>query len=435
MLKKNIIAALALCLGCQAADAEVWSLDSCISYAVAHNVSMRQQQLRIEQGHQAVTEAYDAFLPQADASAGQSWNFGRGLTAENTYANRNTSNTQWNVGLNLPLFQGLAEYRRAEVAKLSLQQCLYEREATRDNLTLNIISQYLQVLYAEEVIRSAESQAAYSRFEVERQRELVETGKVAGATLYDMEAVAAQDELQIVTARNDWRTALVNLSNLLQAPAGLLTGVEPLGDEPALEGSALRLWDEVAPGNSGLQSGRQAVLVADRNISVAKAGYIPTLSFNAGLGSSYYNLAGMDNEGFGAQMRHNFSKYLGFSLRIPLFDAFSTRNNVRRARLQRTEAQLALEQREEDLRRDILLAWTQADGARERYETARTTLDKTRLSFEATAERFNLGRATQADYEQSKNNLFRTEVAMIQARYEYLIRTRILRFYRDSARH
>lgn len=406
-----------------------WSLDSCINYAVAHNVGILQQELRIEEGKQSLTAAKDRFLPTLDASASQSFNFGRALQADNTYADRNTSNFGWNVGVSMPLFQGMAEYRNIKLAKANIRQYVLENEAAKDNVTLNVISQYLQVLYAKEVAQTARSQAEYSAFEVERQKALIEAGKVAEATLYDLESVAAQDRLQVVTAENDIQTALVNLANLLQLRGIEGFDVRPLNEgEPTIPGPD-QVYSEALVSNSSLQAARQSVTVANENISVAKAGYLPTLSFSAGTGSSYYKVSGFPGEGFGPQMRHNLSTYLGFSLRIPIFDGFNTRNSVRRAQLQKTNAELSYDQRNVDLYKDIQLAYYQAVGARERYQTAGETLEKTRLSFESTRERFNLGRATQADYEQAKNNLFRTEVSRIQAHYEYLMRHRILLFY------
>ena len=364
-----------------------------------------------------------------DASASESFNFGRGLTAENTYADRNTTNTQWGVSLGLPLFQGTAAYRRVRIARMSLQQYVLETEATKDNLALNVMSQYLQVLYSKEVAKSARSQASLSAFQVERQKALIEAGKVAEATLYDLEAVASQDSLQVVAADNDVQTALVNLANMLQLATIDGFDVSELQEaDPPLQGPDI-VYAAALGINNTLRGSRQAVTVANENIGLAKTGYIPTLSFNAGIGSSYYTVSGMKNESFGSQMKHNYSTYLGFSLRIPIFDAFTTRNSIRRARLEQLNAELTLEQRETDLYKDIQLAYYQAKGAKERYETSGTTLEKTRLSFESTRERFDLGRATQADYEQAKDNLYRTEITRIQAHYEYLLRAKILRFY------
>lgn len=414
--------------------AEAWSLDSCVSYAVTHNINVLQQELRIREGEQGIVEAKDRFLPSLEASASQNFNFGRGLTAQNTYADRNTSQFGWNAGLSLPLFQGMAEYRNLKLSKLSLKQYLLEAEAAKDNVALNVISQYLQVLYCKEVAASARSQSELSTFEVERQKALIDAGKVAEATIYDLESVAAQDRLQVVTADNDTQTALVNLANMLQLPSVEGFDILPLPQgEPTIP-TPDQVYSEALMTNNSILGARQAIEVADERISYAKSGYIPTLRFNAGLGSSYYRLGGFDNESFKEQMKHNFSTYLGFSLSIPIFDGFNTRNSVRRAKLQKSTAKLDFDQRQYDLYKDIQLAYYQAKGARERYLTSGETLEKTKLSFDSTRERFNLGRATQADYEQAKNNLFRTEITRIQAHYEYLMRHRILLFYRDARR-
>ncbi len=429
-LKISVVGALLIMPGLLLA--ETWSLERCVDYAVSHNISVRQSDLRVKNGELAVTEAKDGFLPQLDASASQSFNFGRGLTAENTYANRNTSSTSWNVGFSLPLFQGTKEYKRVKIAQMSLQQYLWETGSAKDNVILNVMSQYLQVLYCKEVVRSSESQAELSAYQVERQKALIEAGKVAEATLYDLEAVAAQDRLQVVSAGNDLQTAIVNLTNLLQLPSSEGFDVASLDEQDPVLPSAEEVFSQAQDINNSILGARQAVKVADENISLSKAGYIPTLSFNGGIGSSYYTVSGIKSENFGNQMRHNFSTYLGFSLRIPIFDAFSTRNSIRRSRLQKLDAELALEQRRTDLQKEIQLAYYQAKGSRERYLTSEETLEKTRLSFESTRERFDLGRATQADYEQAKNNLFKTEVTRIQAHYEYLLRAKVLHFYQTN---
>lgn len=433
---KTYIAALG-CLavlagGSPEAAAEVWTLDSCVDYALTHNISLRKQQLRTTSGELDVTAAKDAFLPTLSGSASESFNFGRGLTTDNTYVDRNTSNFQWGLNLNVPLFQGLEDVRRLKVARSTLEQTLLEYEAAKDDLTLNIITQYLQVLYSREVETAAENQLAYSEYEVERQSELVEAGKVPEADLLNAEAQRAQDRQQLVSATADVATQLITLANLLQLPAADDFDVAALNDDSALLPSAETVMADASVRNSALLAARQGIKVADNNISLAKSGWIPRLSFNAGTGSSYYTVGGMPNEGFGAQMRHNYSTYLGFQLNIPIFDGFSTRNNVRRARLQRLEAELEADRQESELFKTIRLAHTQATGARDKYLASDETLEKTRRSFLATQEKYSLGRATPYEFEQAKANLFQIEISRLQARYEYILRCRVLRFYQKE---
>ena len=412
--------------------AETWTLENCVSYALTHNLSVKARQLNIESGQLQLTEAKDRFLPSLNASAGESLNFGRGLTANNTYADRNTTNFQWGASLQLPLFQGLSEYRQIKVAKSNLQQLLYEHEAAKDNVTLNIISQYLQVLYAKEVHASALSQLSHTTYEVGRQKALLEAGKVPEADLLDAESQKAQDELQVVTSENDIKVSLVELANLLQLPDVGNFDIAPIPEDEPIIPTAESVFNAAMMHNNSILAASQSIKTAEHNISLAKSGYIPRLSFNAGIGSSYYTVGGYVNDPFSAQMKHNFSTYVGVSLSIPIFDAFSTRNSVRQAKLQHLSAQLQLDQQSTDLYKTIQLAYYQACGAREKYLASLSTLEKTRRSFAATQEKYNLGRATPAEFEQDKNNLFRIEISSIQSHYEYLLRHRILIFYQSN---
>lgn len=433
-MRKTIISALVLLLtGVSESQAgSPWSLGQCVDYALANNISVRSSRLQADNAELDVTAAKDAFLPTLSANASEGFNFGRGLTSENTYANRNTSNFQWGVSMSVPLFQGLSDVRQLKAAKSQLRQYLLDCEAACEDVTLNVIAQYLQVLYVREITESARSQLAYSSYEVDRQQALVKAGKVAEASLYDAEAQQAQDRLQVITSENDERVALVNLANLLQLPTADGFDVLPLDEEdPVIPGPDI-VYSRAMEHNSSILSARQGINVARDRISLARSGYIPRLSFDASVGSSYYTVSGLPNESFSAQMRNNFSTYLGFRLSVPIFDAFSTRNNVRKARLQETSATLELERRESDLYKSIQLAYTQATGARDKYLASGQTLEKTRLSFDAIREKYDLGRATPVEFEQAKNNLFKVEVSRISARYEYLLRSRILRFYETN---
>ena len=356
--------------------AETWTLENCVSYALTHNLSVKARQLNIESGQLQLTEAKDRFLPSLNASAGESLNFGRGLTANNTYADRNTTNFQWGASLQLPLFQGLSEYRQIKVAKSNLQQLLYEHEAAKDNVTLNIISQYLQVLYAKEVYASALSQLSHTTYEVGRQKALLEAGKVPEADLLDAESQKAQDELQVVTSENDIKVSLVELANLLQLPDVGDFDIAPIPEDEPIIPTAESVFNAAMMHNNSILAASQSIKTAEHNISLAKSGYIPRLSFNAGIGSSYYTVGGYVNDPFSAQMKHNFSTYVGVSLSIPIFDAFSTRNSVRQAKLQHLSAQLQLDQQSTDLYKTIQLAYYQACGAREKYLASLSTLEK-----------------------------------------------------------
>ncbi len=410
--------------------AEPWSLDSCISYAVSHNLTVKSRDISLKIARQDAIDALDRFLPTVQAGASQSFSFGRGLTAENTYANRNTSNFGWQVGLSLPLFQGLRNIRNVDYNVTNVMMVMEQYESAKDDVTLNVIAQYLQVLYNQEIYKVALEQLNLSRTELQRRRDLLEAGKIPELDLIQAESQVAQDELTAVTAQNDCTMALLNLTQLLELPTAEGFEVLPVNEsEQRMLPSAETVYSTALGINHGILASEYGVKAARKYTKVAKSGYLPTLSFNAGIGSNYYKTSGFNNEGFGPQMRHNLSKSLGFSLSIPIFDAFSTRNSVRRARLQEISATLQLDQAKNELYKTIMQAHTQAIAADKRRESSEIASRSTLAALDAMREKYNYGKATATEFEQAKTEYIRAVSTAVQAKYESMLRRRILSFY------
>ena len=404
--------------------ADTWSLDSCINYAVEHNLTVKTRQNDIESSKLSVTSAKSQLLPNVSASAGQSWSIGRGLTAENTYANRNTSNTQWGASFTLPVFNGLSTVRQIQLAKANLSTVIEQYAAAKDDITLNVITAYLQVLYNREL----------STYELTRQRALLEAGKIPEVDLLEAESQLAQDKLQATTTANDTRLALVDLAQLLELDDIDNFDITTLDGEEQPILPAESVYNNALNINHTLKAARGEIAAAERNISVAQSGYIPRLSFNAGIGSSYYTVTGMEHPSFSRQMKDNFNTYFGFSLSIPIFDGLSTRNSVKRARVQHVASKLQYQDAENRLYKTIQQAYYQAVSAQERSKSCLIAEDAANKAFEAMREKYNLGRATPSEYEQAKNKALRTTAERIQAHYELILRTRILNFY-DTGRY
>ncbi|MCM1451546.1 MAG: TolC family protein [Clostridium sp.] len=430
-MKRHISLFIAVCLACGCALAQTWTLDDCISYATAHNLTVRSRQLSAKQAEQSITDAKSAFLPRLSAGAGQSWNLGRGLTAENTYADRNTSSFNWSASFNMPVFNGLANVRQLSYAKANLQQMVEECEAAKEDITTNVISYYLQALYSREMMQVAQNQVELSEYEIRRREALLEAGKIPEIDLLEAQAQLASDKLNLTQAKNDNILARLDLILLLQlddkTPENF--DVAPLSDDDPMLIAPEEAYLRALQYSHAVEAARKGIIASDKNITLAKSGYIPTLSFNAGLGSSYYKLSGAHNDKFSDQMRHNYSTYFGFSLNIPIFDGFSTRNSVRRAKIQKLNAELNLDQTEQQLYRNIQSAYYQAVAAAEKYASSQLAEKSTAAAFEAMQEKYNLGRATSTEYEQAKTNALRATADRIQANYEMILRSRLLQFY------
>jgi len=428
---KTLSTALLILFGalCLQAQQSPWTLDDCVAYAIDHNIDVKRQSLQITQGELAITEAKDRFLPHVSGYASQNFNFGRGLTADNTYANRNTSSFSAGAQLSLPIFQGLSAVRRLDYAKADLRAMVEQTEAAKDDVELNVTGQYLQALYTAEMVDVARTRLDISRSELQRRNILLEAGKIPELDIYQAQSQVSQDELNLVNCINDSAIAMLDLRQLLNLPSEAEFSIEALPDTLMPLLSPDDVFANALANNHSMKAGRLQAEAAEKNVSLAKTGYIPTLSFSAGIGSSYYSTSGYESEKFGQQMRHNFAKQIGFSLSVPIFDAFSTRNSVRRARVQADNARLQLDDSRQRLYKSIMTAYTQATAAHKKRDAALIAVKSAEKAFEAMKIKYDNGKANATEYEKSRNDYTSSLTESVQARYEALLRARILNFY------
>lgn len=412
--------------------AQTWTLDSCINYAISNNVDVRARSIERQSAEYDIIEAKDRFLPQVNAGASQSFDFGRGLTSSNIYADRNTSNFMWNVGLSLPIFQGLSAKRQLDLAKANLASMIENIEAVKDDVTLRVMSQYLQVLYCGELHEIAIEQERISQIELKRQEDLFEAGKIPELDLTQVRAQLAQDQLTTITTANDRKIALVDLAHLLQLTDIDNFDIAPLPESETILPDASTILANALEINHSLKASALNITTAEKRISLAKSGYLPKLSFNAGLSSGYYNVSGTENPSFGTQMRENFNKSIGFTLSIPIFDAFATRNSIRKAEIQKLNAELRYDDAKTQLKKAIQQAYYQAEAAIAKHKAGITAREAANVAMNAMQEKFNFGRANATEFEQAKTNYIKTSAEAAQAKYEAMLRIRILQFYNSG---
>lgn len=412
--------------------AQTWTLDSCINYAISNNIDVRARSIERQSAEYDIIEAKDRFLPQVNAGASQSFDFGRGLTSSNIYADRNTSNFMWNVGLSLPIFQGLSAKRQLDLAKANLASMIENIEAVKDDVTLRVMSQYLQVLYCGELHEIAIEQERISQIELKRQEDLFEAGKIPELDLTQVRAQLAQDQLTTITTANDRKIALVDLAHLLQLTDIDNFDIAPLPESETILPDASTILANALEINHSLKASALNITTAEKRISLAKSGYLPKLSFNAGLSSGYYNVSGTENPSFGTQMRENFNKSIGFTLSIPIFDAFATRNSIRKAEIQKLNAELRYDDAKTQLQKAIQQAYYQAEAAIAKHKAGITAREAANVAMNAMQEKFNFGRANATEFEQAKTNYIKTSAEAAQAKYEAMLRIRILQFYNSG---
>lgn len=435
----RIIFTLSFILASLAASAQQsggWTLRQCIDYALENNITVKQQDVTRRQNEVQLSTAKNSRLPDLNASASQNWSFGRGLTSENTYSNRNTSSTSLSLGTTVPLFTGFRIPRTIELNKLNLEAATADLGKARDDISVQVAQAYVQILYNIELRDVAQRQIDIDSMQVERLREMYGTGKASGVEVAQQEATLAQSRLTLTQADNDYRISLLTLAQLLELPSPEgFTIVRP--DIAALtvdEAAALPLPDEIFQEAIAFKPEVKAETLrlksTEMSIKIAQSALWPTLSLSAGLGSNYYKTNGFDTESFGRQMRNNFSQYIGLSLNIPIFNRFETRNSIRSARLDRESQQLRLDDVKKTLYKEIQQAYYNAVAARAQYASSTEATASNKAAFDLMSAKYEYGKANITEFNESKNNWLKAESDLARAKYEYMYDTSLLDFYR-----
>ena len=435
----RIIFTLSFILASLAASAQQsggWTLRQCIDYALENNITVKQQDVTRRQNEVQLSTAKNSRLPDLNASASQNWSFGRGLTSENTYSNRNTSSTSLSLGTTVPLFTGFRIPRTIELNKLNLEAATADLGKARDDISVQVAQAYVQILYNIELRDVAQRQIDIDSMQVERLREMYCTGKASGVEVAQQEATLAQSRLTLTQADNDYRISLLTLAQLLELPSPEgFTIVRPdIATLTVDEAAALPLPDEIFQESIAFKPEVKAETLrlksTEMSIKIAQSALWPTLSLSAGLGSNYYKTNGFDTESFGRQMRNNFSQYIGLSLNIPIFNRFETRNSIRSARLDRESQQLRLDDVKKTLYKEIQQAYYNAVAARAQYASSTEATASNKAAFDLMSAKYEYGKANITEFNESKNNWLKAESDLARAKYEYMYDTSLLDFYR-----
>ncbi|MBM6736128.1 TolC family protein [Mediterranea massiliensis] len=437
MNKLSAIALLA-CLSAGLQAQETWSLRRCIDYAIEHNIDIRQAANTAEQSAVEVNTAKWARLPNLNGSANQSWNWGRTQTAvpdettgdySTVYVNTASNGTNMQLSTSIPLFTGLELPHQYSLAKLNLKAATADLQKAKDDISINIASAYLQVLFNQELHDVALGQVELSLQQCQRIESLAGVGKASSAEVADARARVAQDRMTAVQTENDYRLSLLTLSQLIEldSPEGFMLESPSTAITPSPVTPPDDIYQTALTSKASIQAAQYRLEGSKHSVRIAQSGFYPQLNLNGSLGTSYYSTI---NRTFRQQMGDNFSKYLGLSLSVPLFNRLATRNRVRTARLQQENYALQLENAKKTLYKEIQQAWYNATAAESKYASSHAATLASEESFRLMTQKYENGKANAVEFNEAKQNLMKSQSDELQAKYEYLFRTKILDFYK-----
>ena len=439
-MKKVLLSFIIVPLSFSPAGAQkLWSLRECCDYAVENNISIKQQQNQCRQQEIQLSTAKNSRLPDLSGSLGQNFSFGRGLTAENTYSNTNTSSTSFNLGASVPLFTGFQIPNQIKLNQLNLEAATADLEKAKNDIRMQVAQAYVQILYDMEISDVARRQIAIDSAQVARLQAFVDNGKASEAELSQQRATLAGSRLTATQADNNTRLAILNLTQLLELPTpdGFAI-VKPSIDDLERLGvlGDLVTPDQIYADALGVKpeilSQQLRLKGTDHNIKIAQAGYYPTLSLSGGLGTNYYTTSGFKSDGFGTQLKNNFSQYIGVNLSVPIFNRFQTRNSIRTAKIEQENQQLALDNTKKTLYKDIQQVYYNALNAQTKEKSSEEALQSSKDAFTLMQAKYENGKATITEFNESKNNYLKAESDLVQARYENIYQHALIEFYRGK---
>ncbi|MBQ6379869.1 MAG: TolC family protein [Prevotella sp.] len=414
-----------------------WSLRECCDYAVEHNISIKQQENQCRQRELQLSTSKNSRLPDLSASMGQNFSFGRGLTADNTYTNTNTSSTSLSLGTSVPLFTGFQIPNQIKLDKLNLEVATADLEKAKNDIRMQVAEAYVQILYDMEIADVARRQIEIDSAQVTRLQAFVNNGKAAEAELSQQKATLANSKLTATQAENNTRLAVLNLTQLLELPTpeGFsivkpsldeltgLVGLDRLITPDQIYAEALGVKPEIVSQQLRLRG-------SEHSIKIAQAANYPSLSLSGGLSTNYYTTSGFPSDGFGKQLKNNFSQYIGLNLSIPIFNRFQTRNNIRSARIDLENQQLQLDNTKKTLYKEIQQVYYNAQNALSKERSSEEALQSSKDAFQLMQAKYENGKATITEFNESKNNYLKSESDLVQARYENLYQHALIEFYR-----
>ena len=435
---KKILIILLCIVNCALCIAQGWTLDSCISYAQQQSYSVIRANMAVKNAEIAERSARLAMTPSVNAGIGENLSFGLVEGVNNVRENRTQSTTSFNASVSMPLFTGLRVTNQIKRTGAELQAALAEVESAKENVELNVITYYLQAMYFREMQSVQKQQLVLSEQLLERTQLLVAEGRKSESELYEVEAQVAQNRQALTEAENSYRLAVVDLCQLINykdiegfynAQCAMHDAQFEMQNTASLLPNPDEVFAHALTNRPSLEVQRNRVASAELAIKETKAEFYPQLNLNASWGTGYYHTFNGNNPAFGNQFVDNGSEVIGLSLNIPIYNRMQVRHAVKRPQIALDEARLTELELKDRLYKDIQSAYYNALAAKDKYEAAQKSREAGVKALEFAESKYELGRLSTYEYNEAQTRLYRAEAEETQAKYEYLLRIRILEFY------
>ncbi len=417
----------------------LWTLQDCIDYAMENNITLQKSKLQKESATEELKGAKAALLPTLSASTNQSLGYQPWKDTGMAYVSNGTVNTKvdktsYNGSYSLSgqwtVWNGNRNINTIKLDRLSEEQAELSTQETANSIQERIAQIYAQILYLAENVKVNEQMLETSLKNEERGREMVEVGKMSKADLAQLSAQRANDEYSIVEAKSQLMNNELQLKQLLeitdeerfQVAIPEISDEQILAEIPELQS----VYEQALLNRPEIERSQLAIKSSDVSVSLAKAGWMPSVNLTGGITTSTNSLSGT---GWGSQMKSNMNSSLGLGVTVPIYDGRSTKTSVNKAKIQQLQAKLDMQDLQKTLYSDIQQFWLNAWTNQQKYQAAQSSVESAQQSYDLLSEQFRLGLKNIVELMAGKDNLLSAQQNQLQSKYLALYNQQMLQFY------
>jgi outer membrane protein len=447
------------------------TLQECVDVAWKNNLQVKQSQVQVEVNRNNLAQSQANRLPTLNGSAGQGLNLGRNIDPfTNTYVTQTLNYTNLGLNSSATIYNGGIINNTIKQNDLLLQASEQDVQASRDQVALNVVLAYLQVINNEDVLSVARAQVEISAQQVARTEKLVQAGALPLANLLDLKAQLANDELSIVTAENNLalsRLQLVQLMNDKSIREFELDRLSVNTPGDGYDAGIQQIYDVAVGTQAAVKAAELRTLSARKGVDIARGSFYPSLGFNFSMGSNYSSAAKRSRLGeptsvstsaevefngqkvpitfttqqptyltsaipWANQLTNNVNGGIGVAMRIPIFNGYQVRYRTANAILNVKNQEYQTENTKLQLRQNIEQAYVNMTGSSKKYASLSKQVESLEQAFKAAESRYNAGAINAVDYNLAKTNLDRARINQVQAKYDYILRIKVLDYYQNK---
>lgn len=415
------------------------SLQQCVQTAIENNLNVKQSDLGMERAAIAWRQSKANLLPNVGGSINHTLNQGRSIDlSTNSYVNQQQTSGSYELSGNVTLFNGLRLLNTLKSSQYAFEASKMELQTNKDQLMLNVILAYLQILTNTDLLQQAQKQAGVTQKQVERLDLMNREGAIKPSDLSDMKGQLADNKLNLINSQNELDGARLSLSQLMNVPYNRELQVERLrADQVEMNYAATpdSIFSIALQQLAIIKAAGLRTKSAEKAVQAARGSFFPSVGLGAGFYTPYSSTARDSAERkieYYDQLSNNYRTYVGLGINIPIFNNFRFRNQVAMAKIDLKSANYTAQTRQIQLKQNIEQDHFNMTAAKNRYLALLDQVAAYTESFHAAEARFNAGASTSVDYLIAKNNLDRANVNLIIARYDYILRTKILDYYQGK---